>query len=211
VLSVPAGWLSRVVLLSPESSLLRSVLGPSRDRLRGAMKMEQVLTVLAALEAQDVPVCLAGGWGVDALVGRQTRSHDDLDIVIDNYEHEVQRAVEALAPLGFRLIESYQRPVLMPRITVLEDDSGRLMDLNSIDWQRLSTRVASLGADDVTPLALRRKVIASGTLGGRPVPCLSAEAQLLFHDGFDLSLPQQLDVRVLRDELETSPPKPRPT
>lgn len=28
-------------------------------------------------------VWLDGGWGVDALLGRQTRPHDDMDIVIE--------------------------------------------------------------------------------------------------------------------------------
>ena len=106
VLWVPAGWLSRVVASSQESSPVRSMLGPLRDRLRGAMKIDEVERVLSALESHDVPVCLAGGWGVDALLGRQTRSHDDLDIVIDDYEHQVKRAVEALAPLGFRLMRA---------------------------------------------------------------------------------------------------------
>jgi len=208
VLEMPAGWLSRVVLLAPESSLVRSILGPPRDRLRGAMKLEEVLEVLRALEAHDIPLCLAGGWGVDALVGRQTRSHDDLDVVIDNYEHEVPRDVDALAPLGFRLRESYERPVFMNRITVLEDDRGRLMDLNSLDWRKLAEKAGPLGADGATPDALRHHVISEGTLGGRRVPCLSADVQLLFHAGFDLSLPQQLDVRMLRDKAESSAPKP---
>ncbi len=151
MLWAPAGWLSRAVASSGESSPVRSILGPLRDRLRGATKVEDVLRVLRALEAHHVPFCVAGGWGVDALLGRQTRSHDDLDIVIDDYEHEVERAVEALAPLGFRLVSSYERRAWMPRIAELEDETGRRVDLNSLDWKRLADEVGPPGSDEFVP------------------------------------------------------------
>ena len=38
--------------------------------------------ILGQLEAAGLVVWLDGGWGVDALLGRQTRPHQDLDLVI---------------------------------------------------------------------------------------------------------------------------------
>jgi hypothetical protein len=35
--------------------------------------------ILAALDARDAEVSVGGGWGVDALLGEQTREHSDLD------------------------------------------------------------------------------------------------------------------------------------
>lgn len=46
------------------------------------MQAADVQAVLAALDAAGVPTWLDGGWGIDALVGRQTRPHSDLDLVI---------------------------------------------------------------------------------------------------------------------------------
>jgi lincosamide nucleotidyltransferase A/C/D/E len=208
LLWVPAGWLSRAVASAPESSPIHSVLGPLRDHLRGAMKLEDVLSVLSALQAQNVPVCLAGGWGVDAILGRQTRSHDDLDVVIDDYEHQLDRAVDALAPLGFRLTASYERRAWMPRIAELEDDAGRRVDLNSLDWQRLADEVGPPGADPGSRHAFEHLVFTDGTLGGRRVPCLSADVQLLYHTAFELSTSHQQDLALLRGDLGEPGPGP---
>ena len=40
----------------------------------------QAVLVCAGLADAGVRFWLAGGWGVDALAGRQTRSHRDLDV-----------------------------------------------------------------------------------------------------------------------------------
>ena len=211
VLWVPAGWLSKVVASSPESSPIRFVLGPLRDRLRGAMKLEDVFQVMGALEAGGVPFAVAGGWGVDALVGRQTRSHDDLDIVIDDYKANLGRALDALAPLGFRLTGSYERRAWMPMNAVLEDGAGRDVDLDSVNWEVLAREFGPPGADGASRRQFEHRVFAEGTLGGRRIPCLSADVQLLYHTEFDLTPRRRHDVTLLRDELGASIPDPPET
>ena len=44
------------------------------------MTLDQMLAVLEAVRAVGCRFWLEGGWGVDALVGRQTRPHRDVDI-----------------------------------------------------------------------------------------------------------------------------------
>jgi len=41
---------------------------------------DEVVRVLDRLEQDALAAWLDGGWGVDALVGRQTRPHKDVDI-----------------------------------------------------------------------------------------------------------------------------------
>jgi lincosamide nucleotidyltransferase A/C/D/E len=41
-----------------------------------------VLVVLDQLDRAGLMVWLDGGWGVDALLGRHSRPHQDLDLVI---------------------------------------------------------------------------------------------------------------------------------
>ena len=41
------------------------------------MEAIEVLRVLDALEVAGVRASLTGGWGIDALLGRQTRAHGD--------------------------------------------------------------------------------------------------------------------------------------
>lgn len=46
------------------------------------MSAAEVLQVLELLEHSHVRVSVDGGWGVDALLGYQTRNHADLDLVL---------------------------------------------------------------------------------------------------------------------------------
>lgn len=43
------------------------------------MRAKDVLTLLSALDGLGVHYWLDGGWGVDCLLGEQTRPHSDLD------------------------------------------------------------------------------------------------------------------------------------
>jgi lincosamide nucleotidyltransferase A/C/D/E len=47
------------------------------------MDAAALLEVIDCLEGQGVDVWLDGGWGVDALLERETREHDDLDLVAE--------------------------------------------------------------------------------------------------------------------------------
>ena len=44
---------------------------------------EDLFEVLDMIEQLGIRYWLDGGWGVDALVGRQTREHRDVDINFD--------------------------------------------------------------------------------------------------------------------------------
>ncbi|MEJ7792124.1 MAG: hypothetical protein WKF65_09165 [Gaiellaceae bacterium] len=55
------------------------------------MSAADVVEVLDVLEAADVAVFLDGGWGVDALIGAQTREHDDLDVHLSLEDPRVRR------------------------------------------------------------------------------------------------------------------------
>lgn len=52
------------------------------------------------LEAAGVELWVDGGWAVDALLGEQTRDHDDLDVVVAARHEPLLR--ETLGRLGFR-------------------------------------------------------------------------------------------------------------
>ncbi len=46
------------------------------------MDASRVVQLVSMLEANGVGVWLIGGWAIDALVDRQRRPHDDLDVLI---------------------------------------------------------------------------------------------------------------------------------
>jgi lincosamide nucleotidyltransferase A/C/D/E len=148
--------------------------------------------VLDALAAHGVSVWLDGGWGIDALVGEQTREHADLDAAVER--QELARAAEALVPLGFRHDEGAW-PGLPARF-VLVDAGGRQVDLHPLvldvdgnGWQRLGER--SWGLYPAADLD------ASGLIAGRRVRCISADLQLRFHLGWEWADTHERDLSVL--------------
>jgi lincosamide nucleotidyltransferase A/C/D/E len=60
---------------------------------------EDVVEVLEALERRGICSWVDGGWGVDALVGEQTRDHLDLDLAVDR--RDLPAIGQTLAGLGF--------------------------------------------------------------------------------------------------------------
>jgi hypothetical protein len=67
---------------------------------RAPMDAANLLRVVGHLEAEGIDVWLDGGWGVDALLGQETREHDDLDLVAElRHSH---RIVEVLGDLSSR-------------------------------------------------------------------------------------------------------------
>jgi lincosamide nucleotidyltransferase A/C/D/E len=62
------------------------------------MREDDVVEILTAMLDADVQSWVDGGWGVDALVGHETRPHKDLDLMV-----LASQASVAAAALGTRL------------------------------------------------------------------------------------------------------------
>ena len=91
------------------------------------MSADDVLSVLALLRAAGVDTWVAGGWGIDALVGRETRPHRDLDLL-----HRVEQeptGVTALGESGFAETLDW-RPVRF----VVTHPTGREIDLHPLTF-----------------------------------------------------------------------------
>ena len=63
------------------------------------MNLHQVVKVYRLLQEAGIETWLQGGWGIDALLGRQTRDHKDLDLLIE-VDH-VARLLRLLDSHGF--------------------------------------------------------------------------------------------------------------
>jgi lincosamide nucleotidyltransferase A/C/D/E len=167
------------------------------------VRAREVLAVLDCLERAGVECRLDGGWGVDALAGRETRAHEDLDLVVARAE--VPRAVEALAALGFAHDASAQ-PGPPARI-VLRDDVARQVDLHPVvfDAEGNARQELGGGAWGLYPADGLR---GEGVIAGRPVRCLTAELQLRHHLGYEPDETDRRDVRLLAALLRRDPPPP---
>jgi lincosamide nucleotidyltransferase A/C/D/E len=123
------------------------------------MTREDVIEVLAALESGGIDYWVDGGWGIDALVGQQTRTHRDLDLGVSL--DDVAK-IETLLPRFQRVSEEE-----WPGFLLLMDERGRAVDLLLVErgeggqlWQQLAAgrRVRHAGSE----------TRASGYIGGAP-------------------------------------------
>jgi lincosamide nucleotidyltransferase A/C/D/E len=166
------------------------------------MPADDVLAILTRLA--DVDVWVGGGWGIDALLGEQTRQHRDLDLM--HREPQEPAIVATLADAGF--VETLDwRPVRF----VLTHPDGREIDLHPLTFAEDGSAVqASL--DPEQPFVYPAPCFVTGTILGRTVPCLSAEQQVYFHQGYEPSARDHHDMARLRDTFGITacwtPPRP---
>jgi lincosamide nucleotidyltransferase A/C/D/E len=149
---------------------------------------EDVLEVLDALEKASVRYWVAGGWGVDVLVGSETRAHRDLDLAVGAADYETCMA--AVDGLGYT-IETNWLPV---RVEVAARGE-RWVDIHPVtfDAEGLGIQGDPAGVHFLYPPT----AFAIGRLAGRVVPCLSVEQQMLFHSGYELRPQDDHDLRLL--------------
>ena len=167
------------------------------------MTAADVLAVLDRLDAAGVWVCIDGGWGVDALVGRETRGHRDLDVVV--LREELARARDALAPLGFE----HARDVTpgLPARLVLRDPRGRTVDFHPVVLDEDGNGLQELG-DGTWGLYPGAGLRGAGTISGRPVRCTTPELQLRHHLGYEPDDVDRHDVGLLVQRFGLAAPPP---
>ncbi len=74
------------------------------------MPAEAAVDLLRLFECAGIDVWLDGGWAVDAALGEQTRSHQDLDIIVQTSALPQLRKV--LGARGFPIKEGVQNRTL---------------------------------------------------------------------------------------------------
>ena len=59
-----------------------------------------VCEILEMLSEASVKVFLDGGWGVDALIGRETRTHNDIDLFVEKKDYCI--TISVITGKGYR-------------------------------------------------------------------------------------------------------------
>jgi lincosamide nucleotidyltransferase A/C/D/E len=162
----------------------------NKGRRMNRMRPSDVLTVARWLDKVRVEYWLDGGWAVDGVVGRQTREHEYLDLVITMTT--VDAAIEALSTRGFKVDED-QRPVAFTMI----DGGRRKVDFHPVVWNEDGGGVQAQ-PDGGTWVYPAHGFLGSGLVAGQRVRCLTAEVQILCHAGYDLDDDDLHDLELLR-------------
>ena len=138
----------------------------------------EVLRVLTAVDAAGLRTWVAGGWGVDALLGRQTRVHRDLDLAVDVTQTPLDLALDTLELLDYR-VETDWRPTRVE----LAAPAARWVDLHPVVFDDEGTGWQA-NTDGRPPFRYPPQAFAEGSIDGSAVRCLSVAQQLLFHSGY---------------------------
>ena len=161
-----------------------------------------VLELCDALAGAGIRYWVVGGWGVDALLGRETRSHKDLDLLV--LIEDLPRLRRMFAWLGFELSFAWEESRSMetegetwPTAFVATDASGRPIDVHLIGIE--AGRIVQ-HYEHQWPLP--QPFGATGTIAGQAIPCASLAAQLAMHTGYALPEAHQVDVDLLRASLD---------
>ena len=137
------------------------------------MRAEAAVDLLRLFEREGIDVWLDGGWAVDAALGEQTRSHKDLDIILQS--SDLRRLREILDARGFREKEGGTESNF-----VLEDGQELEVDVHAFVFDKSGNGVYRMqnGEDWIFPAA---GFAGRGEILGTSVRCLSPEVQVLCH------------------------------
>jgi lincosamide nucleotidyltransferase A/C/D/E len=165
-------------------------------------------SIMTALDAAELVLGLRnagvrcwvmGGWGIDALLRRETRPHHDLDLLVR--VEDLPAANAWLRGEGFERRYAWEenQPVRIAKQvydTAFVDghEDGREVDVHAVEVDvHTQVRLATtdpwdLPADTLTGV---------GVINGRRVNCVTRAAQVMMHRGYDLPQKHRDDLSLL--------------
>jgi len=163
------------------------------------MSSSDLIELLRLLDKAAIDVWLDGGWGVDALLGRQTRRHRDVDIIVS--VSNVPKLLDVLGGRGFAVKEGAP-----PNSFVLSDGRGLEVDVHAVVFDDSGNGVYTMqsGENWIYPAD---GFSGRGAVGGRSVACLSATAQVLCHaHGYTPTDKDLRDMELLQQSFQVELP-----
>lgn len=149
------------------------------------MHAKDVVELVQLLEQNEIEVYVDGGWGVDALLGEQTRKHGDLDIATPH--KFVPKIRELLTARGYKEIA---RDDTRDCNFVLGDDNGHEIDVHSYTFDTNGRNIYGVAYEP-------RHLTGIGSINSYQVKCIPADVMIGFHSGYELDEDDFHDVNAL--------------
>jgi lincosamide nucleotidyltransferase A/C/D/E len=147
-----------------------------------------VIELHTQLRNHHIEIWIDGGWGVDALLGEETRRHEDLDIVLE--EKDVPKLRQLLEARGH---QDVPRSDTRARNFVLGDDKGHYVDFHVIALDSHGN-----GVYGKTGWAYPRDSLTGlGSIQGHTVRCIAPAYAVKFRTGYKLRDRDYRDVAAL--------------
>jgi lincosamide nucleotidyltransferase A/C/D/E len=153
------------------------------------MDAATAVSLIQFLEENGLDFYVDGGWAVDALLGEQTRHHDDLDIALRH--SQVNSLRKLLAARGF---------CDLPRADswecnfVLADDSDNRIDVHSFTLDEAGNNIFGIAY-------VGRDLTGRGSIHGHVVRCICPASLVKFHTGYAVDGDDYHDVRLLCEKF----------
>ena len=143
------------------------------------MKPEDVIELYELLIRNGIKVWIDGGWCVDALLGKQTRPHPDLDIAIRKVDAD--KAHGLLESLGY-----FNKPIADAREWnyVMENPDEFLVDIHVFEFDNSGKN--TYGVDYP-----KDSLTGTGHIGGKLVMCISPKWMFKVKTSYE---PEQKDL-----------------
>ncbi len=149
---------------------------------------DEVLALYRGLAAENVPVWIDGGWCVDALLGRQTREHADLDLAVAR-EH-ARRLGELLARWGYA---PRPRQDSTDWNHVVATPGGATVDVHVFEFDDRGRNVYGVEYPEGS-------LTGTGVIAGQEVRCVAAEWMFRFKTAYPPKDKDLADVRALGEK-----------
>ena len=164
------------------------------------MKSKDVVELYNTLTNEDVTIWIDGGWGVDALLEKQTRSHQDLDIVIQ--EKDLIKFNNIMDARGYKNVP---RDDTRAWNYILGDNNGHLVDVHVIVLDDVGNGI--YGPKENGVMYPASALTCEGLIDGIHVRCISAEYSVKSHTGYLLKEKDYHDVKILCDTFGIEYPR----
>lgn len=157
------------------------------------MKAEEVLKIYNLLKENDITSHVDGGWGIDALLGRQTRPHNDLDIAVARNDVEKLRNV-------LKDYKEKKKDGSTEWNFILEDQESHEIDVHVFEFDDKGNNVYGIEypKDSLTGV---------GTINGVTVNCIAAEYVIKFHENYEPKEKDLQDIKALCEKFDLKHPK----
>jgi lincosamide nucleotidyltransferase A/C/D/E len=175
------------------------------------MRAEDIVALYLLLVERAVQLWVDGGWGIDALLNKQTRPHKDFDALV-HFDDLVTMA-EVLAAHDFKLKEIWSenrwvshsvqvhligREQLANKEVatafVLRNGNGHELDIHVLNFDDRGYGIPAWDSNFIFPPDAFE---GRGTIAGTPVRCLSAQMQMATHTGYALQDKDLHDLQLL--------------
>ena len=181
--------------------ILKALTKKTRERINAEaakkpeMTAKEVVEVMKLFEQHGIEVYVDGGWGVDALLGEQTRRHDDLDIAMPH--KFVEKLRELLEAQGYKDVP---RDDTRDCNFVMGDNHGHLIDIHTYTFDENGTNIYGVAYEP-------HHLTGTGTINGYPVKCPPPDVMVAFHTGYDADDDDYRDTKALCERFSIPMPK----